>query len=115
MAREEKPSDIDAVIQRVAVAFPDVPVADVERVVATMHTRFQDAKVVDFVPLLVERRARAVLSHRSTVGRGVHLRTVRARSRRRGDLVAYRLEDAWRRRRHRRTSKPPNDSAARVR
>ena len=66
MPREETPSDIDEVIQRVAAAFPDIQRADVERVVRTMHARFDDAKITDFVPLLVERRARAVLSHRSS-------------------------------------------------
>ena len=34
--------------------------------VQTVHTGFDDAKVREFIPLLVERKVRAVLAHRQT-------------------------------------------------
>jgi hypothetical protein len=53
---------IDQVVDSLAVAFSDLPVEDVERVVRTTHDRFRDSTVREFVPLLVERPSRGELS-----------------------------------------------------
>lgn len=64
MAQTDEAAQIDEVIQRVAASSPDVTAADVARVVRTLHAGFDDAKLREFVPLLVERKARSVLKHR---------------------------------------------------
>jgi hypothetical protein len=66
MGQTDEAAQIDEVIVRVAATYPDISTADVTRFVQTMHTGFDDAKVREFVPLLVERKARAVLAHRQT-------------------------------------------------
>ena len=53
---------IDQVVERLATAFSDLPVEDVDAVVRTTHDRFRDSTVREFVPLLVERRSRAQLA-----------------------------------------------------
>ena len=66
MGQVDEAAQIAEVIVRVAATYPDISTADVTRVVQTMRTGFDDAKVREFVPLLVERKARAVLAHRQT-------------------------------------------------
>lgn len=58
---------IDQVVERLAAAFGDLPVEDVETVVRTTHERFRDSTVREFVPLLVERRSRAELSRKASL------------------------------------------------
>lgn len=53
---------IDQVVDRLATAFSDLPVQDVDAVVRSTHHRFRDSTVREFVPLLVERRSRAELA-----------------------------------------------------
>ena len=53
---------IEQVVDRLAAAYSDVPRDDVAQTVANAHDRFQHSTIRDFVPLLVERRARAELS-----------------------------------------------------
>ncbi|HPY24080.1 MAG TPA: hypothetical protein PLK19_07125 [Mycobacterium sp.] len=62
----DEATQIDELIQRVAEAHPEISVADVERAVRVIHAGFDDARVRDFVPMLVERKVRAVLAHRQT-------------------------------------------------
>lgn len=50
-----------AVSDRLGTLFPDTPAAAIEQTVAAEHARFDGHKVRDFVPLLVERKARAAL------------------------------------------------------
>ena len=66
VAQTHEAVQIDEVIARVAATCPEISTADVTRVVHTLHAGFDDAKVREFVPLLVERKARAVLAHRQT-------------------------------------------------
>lgn len=65
MAQTHEAMQMDEVIQRIATSCPDITQADIERVVWTLHAGFDDAKLREFVPLLVERKARVVLSHRA--------------------------------------------------
>jgi hypothetical protein len=44
--------------------YHDRSTADVAQVVQTLHAGFDNAKIREFVPLLVEREARAVLGSR---------------------------------------------------
>ena len=64
MAQTDEAAQIDEVIERIAASSPEVTAADVARVVRTLHAGFDDAKLREFVPLLVERKARSVLKHR---------------------------------------------------
>ncbi|MFZ4374373.1 MAG: three-helix bundle dimerization domain-containing protein [Mycobacterium sp.] len=66
MSQTHEAVQIDEVIARVAEIHPDISTADITRVVHTLHAGFAEAKVREFVPLLVERKARAVLAHRQT-------------------------------------------------
>lgn len=53
---------IEQVIDRLAAAYSEVPRDDVAQTVTNVHHRFEDSRIREFVPLLVERRARAELS-----------------------------------------------------
>ena len=64
MAQTHEAVQIDEVITRVAAIYPEISIADITRVAHILHAGFDDAKVREFVPLLVERKARAVLAHR---------------------------------------------------
>lgn len=66
MARTDEAVQIAEVIARISAYYPDISTTDIERVVQTVHTGFDDAKVREFIPLLVERKVRAVLAHRQT-------------------------------------------------
>ncbi|ETD31401.1 three-helix bundle dimerization domain-containing protein [Williamsia sp. D3] len=52
---------IAAVAKRLGDSHPKIATADVDRLVQTIYDRFLDARVRDFIPLLVERRAREAL------------------------------------------------------
>lgn len=54
---------IGQVVDRLRAGFPQVPVATVHEMVATMHHRFDQAKIRDFVPLFVERHTKDKLAH----------------------------------------------------
>ncbi|MCC8930983.1 hypothetical protein C5142_03350 [Rhodococcus sp. BGS-1C] len=56
---------IAAVRDRLGTAFPDVPRPVIEDAVSAEHARFEGRSIRDFVPLLVERNARASLRPRS--------------------------------------------------
>ncbi|MGK9269797.1 DUF3562 domain-containing protein [Williamsia muralis] len=64
----EKPDSehrqIAKIAERLALCHPEIPVADVECLVESIYARFDDAHVRDFIPLLVERRAREQLGQR---------------------------------------------------
>lgn len=62
MGQTDEATQIAEVIARVAGAYPDRSSADITRVVQTLHAGFTNAKIREFVPLLVEREARAVLA-----------------------------------------------------
>ena len=53
---------IDQVVQRLTTRFADLPPEQVADTVQNAHARFEECPIREFVPLLVERRARAELS-----------------------------------------------------
>jgi hypothetical protein len=67
---QEERAQIDAVERRLAQKFADLPHDHVAGVVQHAHARFNQSTVRDYVPLLVERRAREELST-STAGQAV--------------------------------------------
>ncbi|MGY4708040.1 three-helix bundle dimerization domain-containing protein [Mycolicibacterium sp. CBM1] len=57
---------IGQVVDRLVAVHPELPPDDVAGVVHSAYQRFQASKVREFVPLLVERRARAELTSRAS-------------------------------------------------
>ena len=49
---------IDQVIERLIARFPAESPAEIELLVRRIHARFAEARIRDFVPLLVEKAAR---------------------------------------------------------
>jgi hypothetical protein len=64
MAKTDEVTQIAEVIARMVETYHDRSTADVAQVVQTLHAGFDNAKIREFVPLLVEREARAVLASR---------------------------------------------------
>lgn len=56
---------LDEVIESLTRCYPEVPPGTVADVVNELHTRFAGARVRDFVPLFVERRANTALAELS--------------------------------------------------
>jgi hypothetical protein len=65
---QEERTQIDAVQRRLAQKYAELPRGHVAAVVQHVYARFNHSTVRDYVPLLVERRAREELS-KSTAGR----------------------------------------------
>ncbi|OFI38132.1 hypothetical protein BIU82_06450 [Arthrobacter sp. SW1] len=61
MTMESEVLALLAVVDRLAGKFPDQPRAEIESVVAEEHSKLDDGRIRDFVPLLVERAAKARL------------------------------------------------------
>ncbi|MFD6893242.1 three-helix bundle dimerization domain-containing protein [Rhodococcus sp. NPDC060086] len=53
---------IEEVIARMIIRYPAIPPADIENTVRTVHKRFVNGKIRDFVPLLVEKAARRYIT-----------------------------------------------------
>lgn len=62
---QEEWAQIDAVQRRLAQKYPELPHDHVAAVVQHVYARFNQSTLRDFIPLLVERRAREELA-RST-------------------------------------------------
>ena len=60
-------AQIDEVRERVVRKFSHILKDQISATVAQAHARFEHSRVRDFVPLLVERRARLALSHAPAV------------------------------------------------
>ncbi|MGV8874495.1 MAG: three-helix bundle dimerization domain-containing protein [Rhodococcus sp. (in: high G+C Gram-positive bacteria)] len=52
---------IDAVRDRLGTAFPDLSRPEIDNAVSVEHARFDGRSIRDFVPLFVERNAKASL------------------------------------------------------
>lgn len=65
MTRDGIDEDREAqeIIDRLSARYPDQPEANVVEAVNEARSRFETAKVRDFVPVLVEREAKARLEH----------------------------------------------------
>ncbi|TGD89756.1 hypothetical protein BayCH28_03940 [Mycolicibacterium sp. CH28] len=57
---------IEQVVDRLCTAHPDLPHDDVTRAVDSAYERFTGSRVREFIPLLVERRARGDLSRNAS-------------------------------------------------
>ena len=74
---QEERAQMDAVQRRLAHKYTELPHDHVAAVVQHVYTRFNQSTVRDYVPLLVERRAREELS-KSTAGQAVVAKAGRA-------------------------------------
>lgn len=54
------------VVERLVDRFPDLPEDRIRAVVASTHREFEGHRIRDFVPILVERHARAQLKDNPT-------------------------------------------------
>ncbi|MEV6658141.1 three-helix bundle dimerization domain-containing protein [Nocardia fluminea] len=61
MLDDNESAQIDQVIERLIAHFSAQSPAEIELLVRRIHERFIDARVRDFVPLLVEKAARQTL------------------------------------------------------
>jgi hypothetical protein len=62
MTRDEELKAMGNVVDRLAERFPAVPRSSIEEAVREEHNALDDGPVRDFVPVLVERAAKARLS-----------------------------------------------------
>lgn len=65
-AQHREQTAIREVIARLAKRFPDRPAAEIDTAVSSQYRRFTDARIRDFIPVLVERAVRDDLSHAGT-------------------------------------------------
>ncbi|MGB5112603.1 MAG: hypothetical protein WBO08_13690 [Mycobacterium sp.] len=63
MVTTEEDRLIGQVVDRLLAQFPQVPPATVEDTVGSVHHRFDDAPIRDFVPLFVERHTKDKLAN----------------------------------------------------
>jgi hypothetical protein len=68
VARNSEQHQIQQVITRLTATYPDVPQARIADVVETVHARFDGRPLREFVPLFVERAAKAELRDPSLLG-----------------------------------------------
>jgi hypothetical protein len=61
-ARAERAA-LDGIVQRLAQQFPELGRDEISNAVRGEYDGFQGSKIRDFVPILVERSARADLTH----------------------------------------------------
>ncbi|MFL0565423.1 three-helix bundle dimerization domain-containing protein [Microbacterium sp. 179-I 1D1 NHS] len=52
---------MEEIVQRLSERFPDTPAPEITQAVSDARRRFDRAKIRDFVPVLIEREARARL------------------------------------------------------
>jgi hypothetical protein len=60
--RDGEEQSLNRVVQSLATAFPHLPESHVRDCVLRIHERFADARIRTYLPILVARRAQAVLS-----------------------------------------------------
>lgn len=63
MTHEPPPADVTIaeIVERLAEKFPSTPTATIRAVVAESYDEFADARVLDFVEVLVEKQAKKKL------------------------------------------------------
>ncbi len=66
MAQKDEATHIAEIVARLAVKHPDASTTDIAWIVLNLFAGYDNAKIRDFVPLLVEREARDVLAHRQS-------------------------------------------------
>ncbi|MEV5648875.1 hypothetical protein AB0L57_11555 [Nocardia sp. NPDC052254] len=80
MTVDEELIQVEQIIERLLIRYPSAPPTDIELTVRTIHKRFADVRVHDFVPLLVEKAARQAISIQLAAGSSPRP-TTRTRSR----------------------------------
>ena len=65
MAKKSEAQAVAAVVDRLAAHFPGQPRSVIEDVVAHEHSLFDEGRVRDYIPILVERAAKLRLSGRA--------------------------------------------------
>ncbi|MEU0494522.1 three-helix bundle dimerization domain-containing protein [Mycobacterium sp. NPDC006124] len=63
MASLSEQAALSQVEQRLTSRYIDLPADRIQSAVQAAHERFEDSKIRDFVPLLVERRVRETLAN----------------------------------------------------
>ena len=65
MTHEPPPAQvtINEIVDRLTVRFPSIPTSTVREVVTQSYEEFSDARVRDFVEVLVEKQAKKRLKH----------------------------------------------------
>jgi hypothetical protein len=53
--------------RRLLDEFPDIATAAINTLIRKEHARFETSQIRDFVPLLVEKRARSELKHKPSI------------------------------------------------
>jgi hypothetical protein len=66
MAQKDEATHIAEIVARLAVKHPDASTTDIARIVLNLFAGYDNAKIRDFVPLLVEREAREALTQHRT-------------------------------------------------
>jgi CRISPR/Cas system-associated exonuclease Cas4 (RecB family) len=57
---------IDALVARLSKKYPNVSKSDVQEIVQSQYSRLKDAKLRDYIPVLVEHSSKQVLKKRNT-------------------------------------------------
>ena len=64
-ARAEQTA-MDSLAERLGLQFPELPSEEITRAIRGQYAEFDNSRVRDFIPVLVERAVRADLSHAPT-------------------------------------------------
>lgn len=62
MTGDDELLQVEQVIERLITRYPSVSAADIEHTVRGIHGRFENGRIRDYVPLLVEKAARRAIS-----------------------------------------------------
>lgn len=62
MTLEDETKAVEMVVDRLSEKFPDIPRANIEETVHEEHQALASGRIRDFVPVLVEHKARTRLS-----------------------------------------------------
>ncbi|MFC9838502.1 three-helix bundle dimerization domain-containing protein [Rhodococcus sp. NPDC127530] len=71
MTGDDESLHVEQVIGRLIARYPSVSAGDIEHTVRTIHKRFDNGRIRDFVPLLVEKAARRDLENHPRAAPGV--------------------------------------------
>lgn len=63
MAPEEEQRAVAEVVERLLKRFPTMPAQRVTNVVDSISATFREARIRDYIPILIEREARDHLAH----------------------------------------------------
>ncbi|WP_257016004.1 three-helix bundle dimerization domain-containing protein [Rhodococcus sp. ACS1] len=71
MTGDDESLQVEQVIERLIARYPSVSAGDIEYTVRIIHKRFDNGRIRDFVPLLVEKAARRDLENHPRAATGV--------------------------------------------